>query len=259
VRRRILLSLVLAAGSASAGKFALLPALPGGAVAKTVQLDAAGNIFLAGSLAPANPKSAADSSDAFVAKLSPDGSSVVYFTILAGSGADLASVLALGADDSVTVAGLTSSSDFPVTPGAIDSTLQHSAQAFVAKLDPGGVVKYATYLDTLAAGIALDNSGNVFVLGNGGSPAGSPLISGGNAGTANTETPVQVPVTVSAGANGVLAVNVPIPTADSNTALISMQAGGIAVREPVLVIWTRAGPASLTGPIPAFGQQRVHR
>jgi hypothetical protein len=75
----------------------------------------------------------------------------------------------------------------------------------------------------------------------------------------NTETAVAVPVTVSAGANGVLAVNVPIPPADSNTALISLQAGGVAVREPVLVIWTRPGPATLTDPVPSSGQERIHR
>jgi len=178
--RRILVSLVLAAGSASAGTFALLPALAGGAVAQAVQLDAAGNIYLAGSLAPQSPKSAADSSDAFVAKLLPDGSSVVYFTILGGSGADSAVALALGTDGSATVAGLTGSSDFPVTPGALQST---SGPSFVARLDTSGAVKYATYLDTLAARIALDTSGDVFVLGSG-SPGGSPLIPGGNAATA---------------------------------------------------------------------------
>jgi hypothetical protein len=169
--RRILLSLVLAAGSAPAGTFALLPALPGGASPKALQMDAAGNIYLAGSLTPRNPKSSADSSDAFVAKLSPDGLSVVYFAILGGSGADSAVALALGADGSATVAGLTSSSDFPVAPGALQSTLGPS---FIARLDPSGVVKYATYLDTQAAGIALDTGGDVFVLG-----SGSPGATGG--------------------------------------------------------------------------------
>jgi hypothetical protein len=86
-----------------------------------------------------------------VAKLSPDGLSVVYFAILGGSGADSAVALALGADGYATVAGLTSS-----------------------RLDPSGVVKYATYLDTQAAGIALDTGGDVFVLG-----SGSPGATGG--------------------------------------------------------------------------------
>jgi hypothetical protein len=183
IRHWILLGLLLAASPASAGKFGLLPALPGGALAKAVQLDAAGNIFAAGSLAPRNPRSAADATDAFVAKLAPDGSSVVYFTVLAGSGADAASALALGADGSATVAGSTTSGDFPVTPGAWQTAPVQATQAFVARLDPGGTVQYATYLDTLALAIALDSTGDVFVSGSGG-PAGTPLIAGGNAGDA---------------------------------------------------------------------------
>jgi hypothetical protein len=74
----------------------------------------------------------------------------------------------------------------------------------------------------------------------------------------DTETALAVPVTVSA-ANGVLAVNVPIPPADDNFALVSLQAGGVAVREPTLVIWTRPGPQELPVAVPAFRQKRVQR
>jgi len=80
-----------------------LPALPNGAVAQALQVDAAGDIYVAGSLPPKSPKFSADTSDAFVAKLSPGGSKVLYFTVLGGSGADAATALAVGSDDSVYV------------------------------------------------------------------------------------------------------------------------------------------------------------
>jgi hypothetical protein len=84
-------------------------------VAQALQMDAAGNIYVAGSLPPKSPKSSADTSDAFVSKLSQDGSKVLYFTVLAGWGVDAATALAVGSDDSVHVMGMANSSDFQLT------------------------------------------------------------------------------------------------------------------------------------------------
>jgi hypothetical protein len=50
----------------------------------------------------------------------------------------------------------------------------------------------------------------------------------------------QVSVTTSPNANGVLAVSVPVPANGRTFAQISLQAGGLPVREPTLVIWTVA-------------------
>ena len=145
----------------------------------------AGNIYVAGLLPPKSPKSSADTSDAFVAKLSPDGSKTLYFTVLGGSGADAATALAVGSDDSVYVTGTTSSSDFPVTPGALQTVYGgQKEQAFAAKLDPSGVTKYATYIggivDTGGVGIAVDSAEDAFVLGSG-APTGVAVIAGGDA------------------------------------------------------------------------------
>ncbi len=164
-----------------------LPRLPHGATAQALQVDAAGNIYVAGSLPPGSPKSSADSSDAFVAKLSPDGSQVLYFTVLGGSGADSATALAVGSDDSVYVTGTTSSSDFPVTSGALQTVYGgQTGQAFGAKLNPGGASAYATYIggtaNTSGAGIAVDAAGDAFVLGVG-QPTGVAQIAGGDTST----------------------------------------------------------------------------
>ena len=92
----------------------LLSSLPNAPTPAAMQLDAAGNIYVAGTFVPTNE----NFYSAFVAKLSADGSQVLYFTALAGSsGNNYASALAVGSDGSVYVGGSTFSSDFPVTAG----------------------------------------------------------------------------------------------------------------------------------------------
>jgi uncharacterized protein (TIGR03437 family) len=187
--RGLFLSIPIAAISMFGGTAQQLPALPYGAVAQALQVDAAGNIYVAGSLQPGIPKSAADKTDAFVAKLSADGSKVLYFTELTGSGADTATALALGPNDSVYVTGTTNSSDFSVTPGALQTVygVQNSqssdAQAFAVKLDSNGATVYATYIGGTAVaagvGIAVDGAGDAFVLGTG-LPTGVAAIPGGD-------------------------------------------------------------------------------
>ncbi|HUB31505.1 MAG TPA: SBBP repeat-containing protein [Bryobacteraceae bacterium] len=149
----------------------LLPQLPNSAVSNAIQLDPAGNIYVAGSFAPA---SVLDTANAFVAKLSPDGSQLFYFTVMAGSQADGATALALGPDGSAYVAGYTASSDFPVTAGALDPTYtgQGQNQGFLVKVNPSGAVVYSSFINgpaiTQLTGIALDSSGEVFLTGIGG-------------------------------------------------------------------------------------------
>ena len=58
-----------------------LPALPNATVANSVQVDAAGNIYVAGWFYPHPP---AFPAHAFVGKLSPDGSQVIWWTVLSG-------------------------------------------------------------------------------------------------------------------------------------------------------------------------------
>jgi len=72
--------------------------------------------------------------DAFVAELSAAGGSTVYATYLGGSGDDAAFGLAVGPDGSVDVAGLTSSTDFPVTNAVQGTYNSGSYDAFVAGL-----------------------------------------------------------------------------------------------------------------------------
>ena len=118
-------------------------------------------------------------SDAFVLKLGADGSKAVYATLLGGAGADTGRGIAVDASGQAYITGDTASRNFPVTPGAaqsslagqpIESGLISYGDAFAAKLDAAGDrFVYATYLGGSAPdigyGIAVDSGGNAYVAG----------------------------------------------------------------------------------------------
>ena len=149
-----------------------LPPLPAGTIPSAVQVDASGNIYVAGS----------SPSHAFVGKLSPDGSQIIWWTVLAGSQSDSASALALGADNSVYVTGTTNSLDFATTPSSMQPTTSVVSQAFAAKLSPSGAVVYATYIggsaQTNGRAIAVDSAGDAFITGGAGSSGLFPTSPG---------------------------------------------------------------------------------
>ena len=111
------------------------------------------------------------SSDAFVAKLAPDGASVVFSTYLGAGGADSAADLAVDASGAVFVAGTTDSAAFPTTPGAHDTTFGGGGtDGFVTKLSPAGeTLAYSTYLGGAGPdagnGVAVAAGGEVAVAG----------------------------------------------------------------------------------------------
>ncbi len=86
------------------------------------------------------------SPDAFVTRLSPTGSILLYSTFLGGGMSDdYATALALDAQGTATIAGRTSSADSPTTPGAFDTSYNDGgADAFVTRLDmlPTGVAAF---------------------------------------------------------------------------------------------------------------------
>jgi hypothetical protein len=164
----------------------LLSSLPDEAFSEAVQLDASGNIYVAGYLMPQTPKSSSDAADAFVAKLSPEGSQLLYLTAFGGSSIDEAFALALGGDGSVFVVGSTESSDFPVTAGALQPA-PGSGGGFVAKLNPAGSLIYSGMLGAPARSVVLDSAGNILISGGlafstSGFPSTSGTVTGGPGG-----------------------------------------------------------------------------
>ena len=106
--------------------------------------------------------------DAFVTKLNPAGSTLVYSTYLGGSGSDAGYGVAVDSAGNAYVAGSTESLNFP-TVNSLQS-MGGFSDAFMTKLDAvGSAVVYSTYLggakedDGLA--IAVDVSGNAYVTG----------------------------------------------------------------------------------------------
>lgn len=72
--------------------------------------------------------------DSFVTILNTTGSALLFSTYLGGSNSDVASDIALDAVGNIYVTGGTSSTDFPVTLGAFQTTFRHDSDAFVVKI-----------------------------------------------------------------------------------------------------------------------------
>ena len=115
----------------------------------------------------------------FISKFNAAGAGLVYSTVLgAHTGIDFVWGIAVGTSGDAYVAGQTSSANFPVTAGAIQSTNPAAGTSspytgFLLGLAPnGGSVSYATYLggadNSSLNGLALGASGDVYVAGSAG-------------------------------------------------------------------------------------------
>jgi uncharacterized repeat protein (TIGR01451 family) len=152
----------------------------------TIGVDAAGNIYIAGSTASTDfigtilPGGVQEANggggfDGFVAKYDPTGTTLLYSTYLGGSGIDEVEGIAVDSAGNAYLTGYTLSTDFPgVTAGSLQSSNAGGKDAFVAKLSPtGSALLYSTYLggtgSDLAYGIAIDAAGNAYVTGSTGS------------------------------------------------------------------------------------------
>lgn len=115
--------------------------------------------------------------DHFVAKLSPNGSSLVYATYLGGSDGEGANQGAVAVDGvgNAYVAANTSSANFPTTVGAYQTALKNpgvgfgSFDGYIVKLSASGTIVYSTLLggtffDDIYT-IDVDNAGNAYVAG----------------------------------------------------------------------------------------------
>jgi hypothetical protein len=110
--------------------------------------------------------------DAFVVKLNPTGSELVYATYLGGSSPEEGHGIAVDGDGNAYVTGPTQSEDFP-TENPFQAALANNfgyADAFVTKLNASGsALVYSTYLGgdqgANGYGIAVDDSGNAYVTG----------------------------------------------------------------------------------------------
>lgn len=99
--------------------------------------------------------------DGFVTALAPDGSSLLWSTFLGGSLHDRCEAVAVDPQTgSVFATGITNSSDFPITPGAYDSTYA-SLDTWVARLSAGGLV-----FSTFVGGSSVDQAHGIAAFDN---------------------------------------------------------------------------------------------
>jgi hypothetical protein len=111
--------------------------------------------------------------EAFVAKLNPSGSALVYSTYLGGNKDDTGRGIAVDSAGIAYVTGQTASATFPLA-AAFQPTLKGTSDAFVTAFNPTGTaLVYSTFLGgdgfETANAVATDGSGNAYVAGSTGS------------------------------------------------------------------------------------------
>ncbi|MBM4258814.1 MAG: hypothetical protein FJ147_23295 [Deltaproteobacteria bacterium] len=132
--------------------------------------------FGSGPLAPSNP--AALPHDAFVIKLTADGSQRRYTAVFSARAYEEATAIAVNNVGVAYVVGATSSRDFPTTSNALRTRgVDGDSNAFVTKLDATGTqLRYSTELGSvegtildpqgeIALAVAIDNADNAVVTG----------------------------------------------------------------------------------------------
>lgn len=155
-----------------------------------IAVDRQGAVYVTGqaygpSLPGASPfdPSGEGSVQAYVAKINPRGSALEYQAFLGGGGMEIGHSIAIDNSGAAYITGWTQSHDFPVTPGAFDSTCglngqcdfhklddERNSDGFVSKISPrGDSLLYSTYLggNKLDQGhdIAIDRRGAAYITG----------------------------------------------------------------------------------------------
>jgi len=160
-------------------------------------LDGANNVYVTGNTGSSdfpmvNPFQGTypGSSNAFLTKISPDGSSLLYSTYFGGNGTDVPSNVAVDSTGEMIVAGYTSSTNLP-TASAFQSTVSanpgglYGNYGFITKFNPeGSSLIYSTYFGGssnlplncggtpcwlppfgIIAEMTIDASGNIYIAG----------------------------------------------------------------------------------------------
>ncbi len=151
-----------------------------------VALDSSNNIYLTGWASSPNfpvvggvQSRPASARNAFIAKLNPTASALIYSTFLGGSGVDFGNAIAVDSLGEAVIVGDTTSKNLAVTAGAFQRTLAGGQDVFVARLAANGAsLSFLTYF----GGTSTDHGAAIQI-----DPSG-PIVIGG--GTNSTNLPV---------------------------------------------------------------------
>lgn len=147
---------------------------------RSIAIDAIGNSYVTGyttstdyditpgsfqTMSPGGPDN-----KAFITKLNASGNALVYSTYIGGSAHDQGNSIAIDASGNAYITGETTSTNYDVTSGAFQMSLQGSVDVFVSKLNPlGNALIYSTYIGGNdgdgGTGIAIDGIGNAYITG----------------------------------------------------------------------------------------------
>ncbi|HLZ43522.1 MAG TPA: choice-of-anchor D domain-containing protein [Candidatus Sulfotelmatobacter sp.] len=153
-----------------------------------IVVDSAGNAYITGGTQSTNfpvtlgvfqpTCNCVSTSEAFVAEMNPTGTALIYSSYLGGSSADLAYSIAIDTAGNAFLTGYTQSTDFPVTVGAFQTSLNAPVAAFVTKVSPDAKsLIYSTYLGgssgvqgkrvcyTCGTSVVVNSNGNALVTG----------------------------------------------------------------------------------------------
>lgn len=165
-----------------------------------LDVDDAGNAYITGWTASdeksfpvvAGPELTFDGQwDAFVAKVNPTGTALVYAGYVGGTHLDLGEQIAVDRSGNAYITGYTGSDEtsFPVRGGPRIKYGGGETDAFVAKIAPAGFLVYAGYIGgsgpDAGYGIAVDEAGNAFLTGSTSSDQSTFPVFGGPDLTAN--------------------------------------------------------------------------
>ena len=145
-----------------------------------IAVDSTGNAFVFGDTGSSNFPTTIGAynttlngkEDVFVVKLNHNGSMLIYSTFVGGTNDEYSEYCNIIIDDNgnAFVTGETSSSDFPTTKGAFDTTYNGSYDIFILKLNQNGSkLLYSTFIGggnrDVCYAITLDSQRNIYITG----------------------------------------------------------------------------------------------
>jgi hypothetical protein len=146
-----------------------------------LDIDNAGNIYVSGQTDSANfpttlnafdrtfSSTTPNTRDCFLAKFTPNLSSLIFSTYIGGVGNEAIGDIAFDSFGNPVIVGSTGSSDFPITQNAMDTTFV-SGEAFILKLDSLGTsLNYSSFIGGTGVehidDINFDTDGSIFLTG----------------------------------------------------------------------------------------------
>jgi len=201
----------------------------GSDVANAIAIDALGNVYVTGATDSTNfpvrspLQATGGQTDAFVSKFNTTGK-LVYSTFLGGRSTDSGAAIAVDSNGQAYVAGSTSSPDFPITSGSLQTSKHGDYDVFVAKLRTDGAsLIYSTYI----GGTGAESASALTV-----TPYGCVLLTGS---TRSFDFPLVSPIQASAKANGEAFVTALAP--GGNSLIFSSYLGGSGEDSPTAVAY----------------------